>query len=81
MEFNTFFNMLNIINWGNFLTALCGAGFGAISVYFFNMQIEKSKQEQKQKSDFIHLVHFAYYLNDYLLSFKSKTLKSNISYN
>lgn len=74
MEFNTFFHMLNIINWGNFLTALCGAGFGAISAYFFNMQIEKYRQEQKQKLDFIYLVHFAYYLNDYLLAFKSKTL-------
>lgn len=68
------FEIIQKISWDNFFTALCGAGFGAFAAYCLNRHLEKIKLLDNQKLRFLHILHFAYYLNDYLLAFKIKTL-------
>ena len=62
------------INWNSFFTTLCGAGFGAFAAYCLNKHFEKCKILNNQKLKFLQILNSAYYLNDYFIAFKLKTL-------
>lgn len=71
-------NNMHGFDWGNFVTTMSGALFGALfgsfSGYKLNKCFEEYKLKERKKALLLFLVHYTFNSLDSMLSFKGRTL-------